>query len=75
MKFVFKKPPRGTIYCYSIGFSLIALTMLHQFLAWQWLTPLRNQQLFIVGALTVTLGSLLNWVLPLLGKYRDHPNE
>jgi hypothetical protein len=70
MKFVFKKPPPVAVYCYSFGFVLIAFTMLHQYLDWQWLSLVRNQQIFILGAITVALGSLFNWLLPLIKKRR-----
>jgi hypothetical protein len=70
MKFVFKKPPQVAVYCYCFGFVLIAFTMLHQYLDWQWLSLVRNQQIFILGAITVALGSLFNWLLPLIKKRR-----
>ncbi len=75
MKFVFKKPPQLAIYCYSFGFTLITFTMLHQFLDWQWLSLVRNQQIFILGALTVAAGSLFNWILPLIKKNNGNSHE
>lgn len=70
MKFVFKKPPQLAIYCYSLGFALIIFALLHQFFDWQWLSVVRNQQVFIIGAIIVAAGSLFNWILPLIKKRR-----
>ncbi|WP_144392534.1 hypothetical protein [Pleionea sediminis] len=68
IQFTFKKPPFPALICYLIGFIIISVTMAHQFLNWNWLSVKTNQQIFIVGALTVAVGSLLNWILPLLKK-------
>lgn len=72
IKFTFKKPPRVSLYCYSIGFIIITVTMLHQFAQWQLLSVVINQQLFMLGAIIVAVGSLFNWLLPL---WKEHVNN
>ncbi len=66
LKVTFKKPPQSAIHCYIIGFTIISITVAHQYFQWQWMSSQTNQQVFIIGALIVACGSLLNWILPFM---------
>jgi hypothetical protein len=49
--------------------------MLHQFAQWQLLTVVINQQLFMIGAIIVAVGSLFNWLLPLWKQHLSNKQQ
>lgn len=60
IKLTFKKIPRFVSYCYLIGFILVGIALL---IFWQFpqlLAAVRLQQLLIVGAVIVCVGSVVN---------------
>jgi len=62
IKLTFKKIPSLAKYYYAIGFLLL-ITALAIFFYWpSLLKPIRLQQLFIVGAIIVSVGSVINCV-------------
>ncbi len=75
IQFTFKKPPRSAIAFYLIGFLIIIPTVLHQFLYWNFMSVATNQRLFIIGAIVVCIGSVLNWVVPIVHRHKNINKE
>ena len=60
MKIVFKKIPKLAIVFYICGFILTLFGFLHYLNHWQLLSQTQNLQIFIAGAITVVIGSVIN---------------
>jgi hypothetical protein len=60
MKIRFAKIPKLAIVFYLIGFAILGFTLWAYYGGNKILTPVQFQQLFIIGALTVTVGSAIN---------------
>jgi hypothetical protein len=60
MKIRFAKIPKLAIVFYVIGFAILGFTIWAYYGGSKMLTAVQFQQLFIIGALTVTVGSAIN---------------
>ncbi|HFB66156.1 MAG TPA: hypothetical protein ENJ60_11530 [Aeromonadales bacterium] len=63
MKIKFAKIPLAALFFYSAGFAIIGFCLGVFYSGNHWLSELRLQQLFIIGALVVTVGSAINIVV------------
>ena len=62
IKIKFICPPKTAVICYIMGFVLIAVSMAEFYLNLHWFAEVMRQQIFIAGAITVAIGSLINWI-------------
>ncbi|MCO7227048.1 hypothetical protein [Pleionea sp. CnH1-48] len=71
IRFHFAKPPKVSIACYVLGFIMIAIAMVNQFASLGLMNPVLTQQVFLLGAIIVACGSVLNWLVPLLKRNEE----
>jgi len=62
VKFVVKKIPKLAILFYIIGFLIIAIALVNYFTEVNWLDSVVIQQVFVLGAIVVACGSVINTI-------------
>jgi len=62
VKFVVKKIPKLAILFYIIGFLIIAIALVNYFTEMNWFDSVIIQQVFILGAIVVACGSVINTI-------------
>ena len=60
MKIRFAKIPKSAVIFYLTGFAILGFTLWAYYGGSKFLSPVQFQQLFIIGALIVTVGSAIN---------------
>ncbi len=66
IRLVFVRPPKSAQFCYALGLPIVIFAVLAMKLQWDWISVVVQQQLLIGGAIVCLLGSLINWMLPML---------
>jgi len=62
MKFVIKRVPKFAIALYLIGLLVIAIALTNYFTIVSWFDSVTTQQVFILGAILVAFGSVVNTI-------------
>ncbi len=62
MKFIVKKIPKLAISFYIVGFLIIAIALVNYFTEMNWFDSVIIQQVFILGAIVVACGSVINTI-------------
>ena len=60
MKIVFKRIPKLAQFFYLAGFALITLAFVNYYFKLKFVSEVLNLQIFILGAIVVAIGSVIN---------------
>ena len=63
MRFTFGKPHISTTILYLIGVPIVVMMVLDRYFAWRLVDQTLNLQLFLIGAILVTVGGVINLAL------------
>jgi hypothetical protein len=63
MRFTFGKPHISTTFLYLIGVPIVVMMVLDRYFGWRLVDQTLNLQLFLIGAILVTVGGVINLAL------------